>query len=251
MPGGTFFEALAHDNRTIGIDCDVVVGHWPPRADLDTSEARVAELLARGGIASAVVTDAQRVWLDEASGADRAFHLADARHWFPSPAVNLRDLWRVEERLDEWAARGARAVRVPMATQGIGAGSPGIRRLVESATDRKMVLLTEGAFSAVQQAFRGMGASVVFLDISYYETADFLISASEEPGFVASTRKLLGPDSIEIIAGEVGASHLAFGSGVPLQDLEPSVWRLRDARLAVEEFAAVAGGTITGLMERS
>ena len=66
---------------------------------------------------------------------------------------------------------------------------------------------------------------------------------------VASTRRLLGPDSLEIICGEVGADHLVFGSGSPLQDLEVSEWRLRDARLSEAEFDQIAGGTISALME--
>lgn len=88
------------------------------------------------------------------------------------------------------------------------------------------------------------------LDLSYYQGADFLIAAADEPTFVASTRRLLGPDSLEIICDEVGAHHVVFGSGSPLQDLEPTVWRLRDARLSATDFAAVAGGTLTSLLEQ-
>lgn len=249
MAHSSFFTELAADERSIQLDCDVVAGHWPARADLDLSPARIAQLLNRGNIQSALISSGRAVWFDEATGNDEAASWAEANGWQPAFAVNLRDAWGIGERLDDWVARGVRAIRLPGVTQGIPASTPGYQLTVKEAARRGLVILAEGAFTAVQGAFRGIDAKVVFLDVSYYETADFLIAAQAEPGFVASTRRLLGPDTLAIVAQEVGAHHLAYGSGSPLQDLEPTVWRLRDERLTPADFAAIAGGTLTALME--
>ena len=244
-----FFEYLAHDERRIGLDCDVVVGHWTARPEIDGSPEALERLLTRGGIDSALVSGAEAVWYDEEGGNHRTATVADVRGWRHCPAVNLRAAHGIGDRLDEWQAAGARAIRLPGTTQGIGPGTPGFRETVTQAVARGLVMLVEGNFTAVQGAFRGMGAKVVFLDASYYEMADFLLVARDEPTFVASTRRMLGPDSFEIVCAEVGATHLAFGSGTPLQDLEPTVWRLRDAALSPAEFDAVAGGTLRNLLE--
>lgn len=239
-----FFEQLANDKRSIALDCDVVVGVWTSRANVDATPPRIEQILRRGGIASALVTDSQGCWLDEAGGATELRELAPSRGWHRCKAINLRDTIGIGDRLDAWREDGVRAVRLPGTTQGVGAGTPSFRHAVEQAAKRGFLILTEGNFSAVQATFRGLGAKVIFLDASYYEMSDFLLVAADEPGFMASTRRMLGPDSFEIICGEVGASHLAFGSGSPLQDLEPTVWRFRDARISDDDFAAVAGGNV-------
>ncbi len=248
MAGGSFFSALAGDERTIKIDCDVMLGYWPPRADLDLRPAAVAEILARGRIESALVTSAQGVYFDEAAGCAESLEWAAAQAWRPCPAVNLRDAWGIAERLDAWLAAGVRAIRLAGLNQQVPTSAPGYRLVVREAAARGLVMLVEGGFNQVQHDLRGLDAKIIFTDISYHETADFLIAALDEPGFVASTRRLLGPDSLEIICGEVGAAHLVFGSGSPLQDLEVSEWRLRDARLSEAEFDQIAGGTISALM---
>lgn len=250
MPRSTFFSELADDARRITTDCDVLAGHWTARADLDTSPGRVAALLERGGIDSALVASAKAVMFDETSGNQQVRTWAQEHGWSAAHVVNLRDCWGIEDKLEEWVGLGVRAIRLPGITQMVPVTSAGYQLVVREAVRLGLVMMVEGNFSVMQHAFRGLGAKVVFLDMGYYETADFMIAAREEPGYVASTRRLLGPDSLEIICGEVGAHHVAFGSGTPLQDLEPTVWRLRDARLAPEEFRAIAGGTINELLER-
>ena len=247
VPG--FFEQLAKDTRRITLDCDVVAGLWTSRADIDGSPAAIERILARGNIDSALVASARGCWYDEDGGAAELKTWTEPRGWWRCNSVNLRDAIGIGDRLDEWIADGVRAIRLPGVTQGKSAASPGYLHIVHEAAARGLLMLVEGVFSEVQGAFRGLGAKVIFLDASYYELADFLLVAAEEPGFLTSTRKMLGPDSFERICDEVGATHLAFGSGSPLQDLEPTVWRLRDARISDDDFAAIAGGNVLHLLE--
>ena len=247
MPG--FFAQLAEDTRRITLDCDVVAGLWTSRPDVDGSPAAIERILARGGIDSALVSSARGCWYDEDGAVDELRAWSEPRGWRRCNSVNLRDALGIGERLDEWIADGVRAVRLSGVTQGKSPGSPGYLHVVQEAAARGLLMLVEGVFSEVQAPFRGLDAKVIFLDAGFYELADFLLVAREEPGFVASTRKMLGPDSIERVCGEVGAAHLAFGSGSPLQDLEPTVWRLRDARISDDDFTAVAGGNLQRMLE--
>lgn len=244
-----FFERLTRDTRRITLDCDVLAGLWTSRPEIDATPEAIEGILERGGIDAPLLSSSRGCWYDEAGAVVELREWARPRGWRRCNAVNLRDAVGFPERLDEWISDGVRAIRLPGVTQGQHPTNPGYRHVIRTAAERGVTMLVEGGFNDVQEAFRGIGAKVVFLDASYYELADFLLVAADEDGFVASTRKMLGPDSFERVCGEVGSSHLAFGSGSPLQDLEPTVWRLRDARISHDDFTAVAGGTLARLLE--
>lgn len=239
------------DPRTgpITLDCDVLVGAWPARADLDLCPATVAARLDRAGIAGALVCSGRGAWFDDVAGNTETMAVANGA-LEPVGTVNLRNALRAEAELDRLAEAGVRAVRLFGPLQGCEPDFPGYRHVVEQALLRGLVLLVEGDVRRVWPAFAGRGARVVFLDVHAYHVADFVLIARTEPGFVASTRLLNAPDSIERVAGEVGAAHLAFGSRTPLHDTSPAALRLRHARVSDAEWTAVAGATLRSALER-
>ncbi|MBO0869050.1 MAG: hypothetical protein J2P15_10835 [Micromonosporaceae bacterium] len=232
----------------IPLDCDVLVGAWPRRADLDLSPAAVARRLAGAGIAGALVCSGRGAWFDDVEGNDETLTVARQQGWLPVGTINLRNALRAEAELDRICAAGVRAVRLFGPLQGCEPDFPGYAHVIGAALARGMVLLVEGDVRAVWRALAGRDARVVFLDVHAYHVADFVLAARNEPGFVASTRLLNAPDSIERVAGELGAGRLAFGSRSPLSETSPSVLRLRHARLSDADWSAVAGGTVRGLL---
>jgi hypothetical protein len=237
--------------EAITLDCDVLVGAWPQRADLDLSPAAVAERLAASGIAGALVCSGRGAWFDDVDGNDETIALAGRPGWLAAGTINLRNALRAEAELDRLAAAGVRAVRLFGPLQGCEPGFPGYSHVIDEAVARRMLLLVEGDLRALWRGFAGKGARVVFLDAHAYHVADFVLAARDEPGFVASTRLLNAPDSIERVTGELGGGRLVFGSRTPLSDTSPSALRLRHARLAGDEWAAVAGGTLRRLLEEA
>lgn len=231
----------------IGLDCDVLVGTWPPRADLSMTPDAVAARLARSGIAGALVASGRGAWFDDVEGNDETLSVA-TDPWLPVGTVNLRNALRAESELDRLVAAGVRAVRLFAPTQGADPHFPGYRHVVAQAVARDLTLLVEGDVRHAWLAYAGRGAKVVFLDVHAYHVADFVLAARDEPGFVASTRLLNAPDSIETVVGELGAAHLAFGSRTPLHDTSPSVLRMRRARLSDVDWDAVTGGTLRTLL---
>lgn len=241
------------DRQPIALDCDVLVGAWPRRAELDFSPAGVAARLQRAAIEGAMVCSARGAWFDDVQGNSETLSLAASTgvggNWQAVGTVNLRNALRAPAELDRLVGAGVRAVRLFGPLQGCEPGFPGYRYVLDEALRRRLVLLVEGDVRQVWPAFAGRGATVVFLDVHAYHVADFVVLARSEPGFIASTRLLNAPDSIERVVGEVGPSHLAFGSRTPLQETSPAVLRLRHARLTDAEWAAVAGGTMQGALE--
>ena len=246
---GNFFDDLATDDRKITLDADVIIGGWPSRADLDFSPAAVQAQLDRGGITGALVCSGQGVWAGWAEGNAETRTIAAGNGWTPCATVNLRDAWPAADILDEALDAGVRAVRLFPVQQQIAVNAPALRHVIDEANARSMLMLTEGDFPTWSPVFEGKGARVVLLDMHYYTLADFLLVARREPGFIASTRKLGGPTSIAIGVAEVGASHFVYGSGAPLQDIEPTAWHLRDADISADDWAAITGGNLRALLE--
>jgi hypothetical protein len=230
----------------ISLDCDVLCGTWPARAELDFSWPAVRARLDAAGIGDALVCSGRGAWFDDIEGNQETLGLP-----MPVGTINLRNALRATAVLDQLENAGVRAVRLFGPLQGCEPGFPGYRHAVREILDRGFVPLVEGDVRQCWQLFADRGARVVFLDVHAYHLADFILLAAQEPGFVASTRMLNAPDSIEKVVGEVGASHLTFGSRTPLHDTSPSVLRMRNARLSDEDWAAITGGTLRSLLEKA
>jgi hypothetical protein len=235
----------------VTLDCDVLFGTWPPRAQIPMDVPTVQAKLDSVGIQGALACSARGAWFDDIDGNTETIRaLADVPGWLPAATINLRNALRAEEELDRVVAAGVRAVRLFGVSQSSTPAFPGYQHVVTEAVRRGLVLLVEGDVRTVWSGYVDRGATVVFLDVHSYHLADFILLARREPGFIASTRLLNAPDSIETVVGDVGANHLAYGSRTPLHATAPSLIRLRRARLSEVDRAAVAGGTLQAALEK-
>lgn len=237
------------DERRIGVDCDVLIGTWPPRAQIAMDPDSVAGSLERSGIDRALVCSSRGAWFDDIEGNTETIDAAAARpSWTAVGTINTRNARRAEDELDRLESAGVQAIRL-FANQGASPRFPGYQHIVVEAVRRGFVILAEGDVREFWTAYADLGARVVFLDVHAYHVADFVVLATREPHFVASTRLLNAPDSIETVVGEVGAQHLAFGTRTPLHAASPATIRMRRARISDDDWTAVTGGTITRLLE--
>lgn len=232
----------------IAVDCDILFGAWPPRAELDFGVTAVRQRLDHAGIGNALACSGRGAWFDDLTGNDETLAACRETGWLPAGTINLRNALRAVDELDRLVAAGVRAVRLFGPVQGCEPQFPGYAHVIDEALERNLVLLVEGDVRQVGPAFTGRNAAVVFLDVHAYHLADFVLLARGEDRFVASTRLLNAPDSLERIVAELGAHHLAFGSRSPLHDTSPATLRLRHARLSDADWAAVAGGTLKGML---
>ncbi|MFD9733345.1 amidohydrolase family protein [Umezawaea sp. NPDC059074] len=229
------------ERQEIDLDADVLFGAIPS-LDVDASLDAVTDELQRHGIRGGLICSLRGALFDACSGNDEMRKASEQEHGLvPVGTVDIRDALTAETEIGRLAAAGVRLLRLFPVEQWVEPDSPGLQHVVDVAVEHGLVLLTSGDVSRFWRPFSG--ARVCFLDVHAYRVADFVVLARREPGFVASTRMLVGPDSIERIAGEVGAHHLAYGSRAPLHDVMPSALRLRMAALNDEEWRQVAGGT--------
>jgi hypothetical protein len=231
------------ERREIGIDVDVLFGVVPHR-QLDASLDAVAGQQESHGVRRGLVCSLRGALFDVRSGNDETRKAAEQHPRFvPVGTVDIRDALGAEDEIARLAGSGTRLLRLFPPEQWAEPVSPGLSHIVDVAVTYDLVLLTSGDFSQFWRPFAGRGARVCFLDVHAYRVSDFVVMARSEPGFVASTRMLVGPDSIERIAGEVGAHHLAYGSRTPVHDVMPSALRLRTAGLSEHDWRQVAQGT--------
>ncbi|MFC0532434.1 hypothetical protein [Phytohabitans kaempferiae] len=236
---------------SIAWDVDVLFGK-APKHDVDASVEAVSGSLAGHGVAGAFACSLRGALYQAGEGNDEtlaAARAAAAPRLVPVGTVDCRDALVAEAEVARLADAGVRVVRLFPVEQGAEPEHPGFRHIVDVSLAAGMTILTEGDVRRFWMPFADRGARVCFLDVHAYHVADFVLLARREPGFVASTRLLNSPDSIERIAGEVGAGHLAYGSRAPLHAVGPAALRLRRAALAPAEWAMVAGGTAAGWLE--
>ncbi|MDX3006123.1 hypothetical protein PWY87_30890 [Kribbella solani] len=234
------------------LDCDILVGHDVTTGRWGEPE-RVREVFAAGGISGGVVSALRAVHFDVPSGNDEAAKVAEGNGWTACPVLDLRDPLGAEKELERQLASDAppRAVRLAPTAQHVEPVYPAFGHVVRLLVDAGLTIFTEGDVRTIGPALRGLGARVVFLDTHFYYLGDFVVMARSEPGFHTSTRMLTGPDSLEIVAAEVGAERLVLGCRTPFHETRSVLRRLLSAKLSPDEIAQAGSRSLTTLLEPS
>jgi hypothetical protein len=232
------------------LDCDVVVGHDVTTGRWGRAE-NVREVFKSTGISGGVVSALRAVHFDVPSGNDEARQVADGNGLAMCPVLDLRDPLGAEKELERQLGSDAppRAVRLAPSAQSVEPGYPAFGHIAQLLVDAGLTIFVEGDVRKVGPALRGLGARVVFLDTHFYYLGDFVILARSEPGFHTSTRMLTGPDSLEIVAGEVGAERLVLGCRTPFHETHSVVRRLLTSKLTADEIAQAGSRSLTTLLE--
>ena len=233
------------------LDCDLLVGHDVTTGRWSTP-SQVREVLAANDITGGMVSSLRAVHLNSPAGNDEALEVAKSNDWTGCPVLELRDPLGAERELDRLLAlQPLRAVRLAPSLQHVEPTFPSFGHIVRLLVAAGVTVFLEGDVRVFGEALRGLGANVVFLDTHFYHLGDFVVLAREEPGFRTSTRMLTGPDSLEIVAGEVGAERLLFGSRTPFHETRSVVRRLLTSKLTEDEIELAGSRNLTRLLENA
>jgi predicted TIM-barrel fold metal-dependent hydrolase len=233
------------------LDCDVLVGHDVTTGRWSRAET-VRDVMKATGISGGVVSSLRATYFDVPSGNDEAAQVAGGNGWTVCPVLDLRDPLGAERELERLLSgpERPRAIRLAPTSQGVEPSFPAFGHVVRLLVDAGVTIFTEGDVRKIGPALRGLGARVVFLDTHFYHLGDFVVMARGETGFHTSTRMLTGPDSLEIVATEVGADRLVLGCRTPFHESQAVVRRLLTSRLSPEEIARTGSHNLTRLLER-
>jgi hypothetical protein len=234
------------------LDCDVLVGHDVTTGRWSRPDG-IRDVMKATGISGGVVSSLRATYFDVPSGNDEARQVAEGNGWTACPVLDLRDPLGAEHELDRLLSwpEPPRAVRLAPTSQGVGPSFPAFGHVVQLLVDAGVTIFTEGDVRKVGPALRGLGARVVFLDTHFYYLGDFVVLARGEAGFHTSTRMLTGPDSLEIVAAEVGADRLVLGCRTPFHESQAVVRRLLTSKLTPDEIAVTGHHNLTRLLEQA
>ncbi|WP_406053483.1 hypothetical protein [Kribbella sp. NBC_00889] len=232
------------------LDCDVLVGHDVTTGRWSRPDA-VQDVFKATGISGGVVSSLRAVHFDVPTGNDEARQVADSNGWSAGPVLDLRDVLGAERELERILAQPdrPRTVRLAPTAQGVEPGFPSFDHVVRLLVEADLTIFVEGDVRKIGTPFRGLGARVVFLDTHFYHLGDFIVLARAESGFHTSTRMLTGPDSLEIVAAEVGAERLLLGCRTPFHETHSVVRRLLTSKLTPAEVAQAGSKSLTNLLE--
>lgn len=229
------------------LDADLMIGR-----DIATGARLPGPALAASldglGIGGGLVTSLRSLLFDAPSGNDEALAAAGAHGWHAAFGVDLRDPLTALAEVERAASLGVRAVRLAPDRQGVPVSAPGLRAVARSAAAAGLLLLVEGDVRVVGPALAGLGASAVLVDAHFYHLGDVVLLARDEPGVHASTRLLGDVDGWEVLAAEVGAERLVFGSRPGWFEAAAVVDRLAASGLTPSERELVTGGNLRRLL---
>lgn len=232
------------------LDCDLLVGH-DVTAGIWAKIEDVQETASAAGISGGLLASLRATHFDVQSGNDEVIAVADGNRWIACPVLDLRDPLGAERELERLADRRPQAVRLAPGHQGVEPGYPSFGHIARLLAEAGVTTLVEGDVRTVSVPFRGLGARVVFLDTHFYHLGDYVVLARDEPGFMTSTRLLNGPDSLEIVAAEVGAERLLLGTRAPFYEGRSAVRRLLSSRLTPDEVALAGSINLRNVLELS
>ena len=191
-------------------------------------------------MAGALSYSLRGAFYDPREGNDETFEAARRRpHLLPVATLDLREYLGWEAEVDRCLRAGAAAFRFfpELDWQGWSVSSILFRQALERlAAGRTPLIFSSGGLGdrwghaeGIARATAGAGLPVILADVNYKYMAEVLAVMRAYPHVYAETNWLATVDGVEIMAEEVGAERLLFGSDQTLLSLGASVGLYLDA----------------------
>ncbi len=245
--------------RTAGTPVIDINTSFGRRVDPDprfSAEALGAAMDERG-VALALTHSMQGVEYYPAGGNDDAVQLAarDGR-FIPVCTVNPRAALEWRGEIDRCLDAGARVFRFFPAYQGWMPESRAFRRIAEHLQGRGAVAVMSvsergGEWQTVRQlaeATADLGLSVILAEPHYSNIPEVLAVMLEHPHLYADTSLLATVGSVELLAREVGARRLLFGSAAPWNPIQKALNEVLEADLTDADKSAILSGNARRLL---
>lgn len=156
-------------------------------------------------------------------------------------------------QVDRCKASGFRMVALFPASQGWSLGNIVAKQVIDHIADAGLPLMIEagreGDASAVLAAVADITIPVLLLDVSLPNLSEAMAVLRARPNTYLTTRLLTGGDTIETLAGAVGADRLVFASRFPMSCYSSAFLNAQYANLSNEDRAKVMGNNLMTIFE--
>lgn len=225
-----------------------------PRFALET----LVTLLDSHQVAAALSCSMQGAYYDMRAGNDESWDAGQRYSQIvPVCTLDVRDVGGWERELERCLRRGFRALRFFPGIQRWPVSSALFRRVMERLAGSGLCLLfsiTEEhgkAWDCAEQIARATAASglpVIFTDHFYTDLGEIIAVMQEYPHIYAETNLLSSVGVVEVLAQQVGADRLLYGSGAPGRPMQRALNIVLEADLSDDAKAAILGGNAMRLL---
>ena len=224
-----------------------------PRFSLD---ALLRELDSHA-VACAMSYSRRGVCYDAAAGNAETIAAAQGeRRIVPVATLDPRESPDFEPELERCLSRGIRALRFFPGLQGWSVSSVLFGRMLNRLSGSGVCLIfsvAEGGdrwdnVGRIAEATAGSGLPVILCDTYYHDMAEAMAVMQEHPHVYADTNWQALVGALEIMAEQVGADRLLYGSGAPERPMQKALNQVLETELDEEQKAAILGGNAMRLL---
>lgn len=237
------------------IDCNCLFGEWP-RADLDASLQTVRDMLKVAGVTGAIIGSLRAALYDNAAGNEEAkAACVEQKGLAPAAALCLRRALDIGGEIAAIKEGGFRLLRLFREYEGWPMDYAPLELTLRAAGERglsvMLAALEPGDITALGRVVEGVQCNVIVTGVNVSHTplvAEAVAVARDVPTIFFETSRLEGADTINLMAREIGASRLVFGTAMPFQYPSSAVGLIDDSDLSAEDKSAVLAGNILRLI---
>ena len=234
------------------IDANTLFGFWTTRP-VDVSLQSLLTVLDKHQVDRACTISTKGLFSDHHEGNDQTWQAAQQdKRLIPVATVDPGRYLGVAEEIRERAAQGFPLFALFPESQEWSAGSACLTPVVAALAAAKKPVMVEarqpGAPCAVGKAFTGTQIPVILMGVGSDNLAEALAVAKEQPNVYLETHLLNTLGGLELVASEVGADRLIFGSRAPLHYFSSSFLLVKYSGLSEDDKNAVLGGNLSRLL---
>jgi len=245
-------------------DANAWLGPWPFQRFPEDAAEGLARRLQAEGIARALVSPADAVFLSDPREADEAFlrALGPFPFLYPVPVVNPA-CGNAADLIRRFAGEGVRAVRLLPSYQGLSADAPCMHRALEEAGRSGLLPVVQarvederaqhtlcripgldvGAAASLARAFPELPVLVPCL---YHPEAVRLLR--EAPNARVDIAYVERFRTLPTLLKEAPADRVLFGSHAPFLYVRAAVMKMQDPGIAPADLAAIGRGNLENLL---
>lgn len=235
------------------IDGNTLFGYWG-RRDADISLETLLAILGEHKVARACTLATNGIFGDFRQGNDATWQAAEKHsQLIPVATLDPRRHLGCPEEIKQRRDQGFKLFAFFPELQGWPIASQPFPELLKAVAEAGGVVMVEarvaGAPGQIAQAGQGLKIPIILSGVGYENLAEALAVMKQDERIHLETHRLTCADGLELVAGEVGAQRLIFGSYSPLNYFSSSFLMVKFSQLSDGDKAGVLGGNLARLLE--
>lgn len=230
------------------IDANTLFG-FSPRQKQDISSVQLLKMLNQNQISQAITYSLQGIYYDYRLGNQEALDLSRTTPEFiPAFSVDPRQYFGCIDEIQLRAKQGLKLIRLFPEMQGWHFDAAPIPKILQSIADANLVLMIEarawGIATKIVEHTKRYQIPVVLNSVSYFNMGEAVELVKTVKNVYIEPRVMNGPDGIDLLVKECGASCMIFGSRAAFESIEPARLLVEGSHISQEEKQLIFSGNI-------